>query len=135
MTTAHLDADARRAAAAPALDAGPLARGTGLDPPKPGTRSTEFYVMLGLQVVAVVLEVIAGLVDAGMGAGWTQPVLLIGGLILQVGSFLGYNAKRGNTKAKHEEAKGLARIEALKTLRETDMDAEAKAEWFERLAA
>ena len=84
--------------------------------PKPGIKSTEFWIMVVCQVVGL-------LFDSGIfGAG---PVGLAIGAALHIGGLLGYAPGRAKVKAAHAEAQAKVQTETLKQL--DGMDAKAKA--------
>jgi hypothetical protein len=101
-----------------------LAPGTGLPPPKPGWKTTELWITLAVQVVAVLLD--SGVLGEGRLA-------LAAGALLHVAGLFGYVAARTVAKKAHEAARAAVRVETLRTLE--DMSPEEKAAWLERLAA
>jgi len=91
--------------------------------PKPGVKSTEFWIMMACQFVAV-------LFDTGIfGEG---PVGLAVGGILHVAGLLGYAPGRAAIKAAHVEAEGRVKAETIKQL--DGMPAKDKAKILGELA-
>ena len=88
-----------------------------IEAPKAGIKSTEFWVMLACQVVAVCFD--TGIFGSG-------PVGLAIGGALHVAGLLGYAPGRAKIKAAHVEAEAKVKAETMKQLQGVDAKAKAK---------
>ena len=67
---------------------------------KPGWKTTEFWITMAMMVVGVLLE--SGILAAG------SQLAVVAGVVLQLGSALGYKASRTSVKNAEAKAAGMS---------------------------